>query len=85
MFNKFFFYRKDLEDVDEFEGEAELTDEGFYNITDAYFYKSTGLPYPTDFVCEITIPGTSYSVKKSLVYYPGMFLFFLIHQQLFNK
>lgn len=34
-------------------------------------YEGMYLPYPTEFVCEVSIPGTNYQLRKTIKYYPG--------------
>lgn len=46
-------------------------DDGEFNATDTLVYEEYNLPYPTTFVCELTIPGTDYKEVKSIVFYPG--------------
>lgn len=54
------------------EAEPELEeDDGVYNITSVFNYDPETLTSPTNFVCDLTIPGTSYHLRKTEVYYPG--------------
>lgn len=52
------------------EPEITETESGFYNITTNFTYSLEDLGYPTDFVCEISIPGTSYRQQNLFTYWP---------------
>lgn len=54
------------------------TEDGFFNVTDSLVYEVYDLPYPTKFICELTIPDTDYKAVKSIVYYPGRFICILV-------
>ena len=65
------YFRANLDDV----RVVTVPREGSYDIVASKVLQDSDLQTPTIFACELYIPEADYEIRKSVVYYPGMFIF----------
>lgn len=60
--------------ADEDDGDDDGVEEahGFYNVTSSFQYDPSEITEPVEFVCELTIPNTSFNKRSSKLITPGI-------------